>query len=283
MSQVKRLGMGLGALIGGAEADVKPPSADASSSVEVALIRPNPFQPRGEFDDEEIDRLAASIKRQGLLQPVVVRAIPGGFFELVAGERRWRAAKKVGLEKIPSIIRQVDDRRMLELALVENIQRKDLNPMEKARAFRQLMQLNRWTQEQVADAMGLGRPTVANFLRLLDAPLEVQEAVSRGTISMGHARALLAASQKSVMLQMLAKVLKEELSVRALEQLMSRKPSARAEMTGKSTTKAPYLQELELKLMDRVGVKVEILPEAIVIPYGSNEQLTLILRRLDVM
>jgi ParB family chromosome partitioning protein len=286
MSQPKRLGMGLGALIGGLDKDPAPAPvpirpSDPSSVIAVALIRPNPYQPRTEFDEKEIQSLAESIKRQGLIQPVVVRAVPGGFYELVAGERRLRASKVAGLDKIPAIVRPVDDQKMLELALVENLQRRDLNPMEKARAFKQLMQLNSWTQDSLADAVGLGRPTVANFVRLLEAPPEVQEAVSRGTITMGHARALLSISQKGTMLALLKKIIEQDLSVRDVEQSLTKKPSlALVKSDGK---RSPHLQELEQKLMDKIGVKVDIQPDVIRIPYSGNKQLSDILRRLGVI
>jgi ParB family chromosome partitioning protein len=285
MSQVKRLGMGLGALLGGPEpeapAEAPAAASGAPSSVELSLIRPNPYQPRSDFDPEDLQRLADSLKRHGLLQPVVLRPVPGGLYQLVAGERRWRASKLAGLERIPAVVRPVDDQKMLECALVENLQRRDLNPMEKARAFKQLMQLNNWTQESLADAVGLGRPTVANFMRLLEAPLEVQEAVSRGTLSMGHARALLGISQKAQMLQMLRRILEEDLSVREVEKLLTRRPTPAS--PPRSSLREPYLQELEQMLMDKVGVRVEIMPEAIVIPYGSSKQLSDILRRLGVI
>jgi ParB family chromosome partitioning protein len=280
--------MGLGALIGG-ESDGSVATAPASSenplTLDITTVRPNPFQPRQDFDEKEIDSLSESIKKQGLLQPVVVRPAGAGFYELVAGERRWRASRKAGLARIPAVVREVDDKRMLELALVENLQRRDLNPMEKARAFRQLMQLNSWTQEQLADAVALGRPTVANFLRLLEAPLEIQDAVARGILSLGHARALLAVAQRGQMLQLLKKAVEEDLSVRALEKMVTQNPAAKAAAAGKSGSarREPYILELEQKLMDRVGAKVEILPEAIVIPYGSNQQLNLILKRLGVL
>src|SRR5262247_119609 len=203
MSTIKRLGMGLGALIGGEPEPVAAvatkPAAESTSTMEINTIRPNPYQPRSEFDTKEIESLAESLKKDGLLQPVVVRPAGAGFFQLVAGERRWRAAKLAGLARVPVVIREVEDKKMLELALVENIQRRDLNPMEKARAFRQLMTLNSWTQEQLADS-----------LRLLDLPVEVQEAGSRGTISMGHARALLAVTQRGTMLQLLKRIMTED-------------------------------------------------------------------------
>ncbi len=284
MSQIKRLGMGLGALIGGEPEPVAvaaPKAAEAPSTMEINTIRPNPYQPRSEFDPKEIESLAESLKKDGLLQPVVVRPAGAGFYQLVAGERRWRAAKLAGLARVPVIIREVEDKKMLELALVENIQRRDLNPMEKARAFRQLMTLNGWTQETLADSLGMGRPTVANFLRLLDLPLEVQEAVSRGTISMGHARALLAVTQRGPMLQMLKKIVTDDLSVRALEKMVTTSPASSSAKPGKKVE--PWIQEFEQKLMDKLGVKVSITPDAIVVPYSSKEQLTQVLRRLNVI
>jgi len=279
MSQVKRLGMGLGALIG--QEPEAPAPSEAPGTIDIAAIRPNPYQPRADFDERELQSLADSLKKQGLLQPIVVRSVPGGCYQLVAGERRWRASKLAGLSRIPALVREVDDKKMLELALVENIQRRDLNPMEKARAFRQLMRVNAWTQEQLADSVGLGRPTVANFVRLLDLPLELQEAVSRGTISMGHARALLSVNSKANQLRLVRRIVEEDLSVRALEKELTARPGSKP--AHRKPSREPYLAELEQKLMDKVGVRVEIMPEAIVIPYGSNAQLTAILRRLGVL
>jgi ParB family chromosome partitioning protein len=283
MSQIKRLGMGLGALIGG-EPEPATPAAAASDPVgtmEINTIRPNPYQPRSDFDPKEIESLADSLKKDGLLQPVVVRPAGAGFYQLVAGERRWRAAKLAGLSRVPVIIRQVEDKKMLELALVENLQRRDLNPMEKARAFRQLMTLNGWTQEQLADSMGMGRPTAANFLRLLDLPVEVQEAVSRGTISMGHARALLTVTQRATMMQLLKKIVTEDLSVRALEKMVTSAPAAEGSKGMKRVE--PWIEQFEQKLRDKLGVRVQITPDTIVISYASREQLTQVLRRLDLI
>jgi ParB family chromosome partitioning protein len=285
MSQVKRLGMGLGALIGGepepAAFAASAKSAEPASTMEINTIRPNPYQPRTEFDSKEIESLAESLKKDGLLQPVVVRPAGAGFYQLVAGERRWRAAKLAGLPRVPVIIREVEDKKMLELALVENIQRRDLNSMEKARAFRQLMSLNSWTQEQLADSLGMARPTVANFVRLLDLPPEVQEAVSRGTISMGHARALLAVNNRAAMIQLLKKIVTEDLSVRALEKMVTTKPAGASSTPSKKVE--PWIEQFQQKLMDKLGVRVQITPEAIVVSYASREQLTQVLRRLDVI
>ncbi|HVR85990.1 MAG TPA: ParB/RepB/Spo0J family partition protein [Planctomycetota bacterium] len=284
MSQFKRLGMGLGALIGGesepAAATAVKPAPESVSTMEINSIRPNPYQPRTEFDPKEIESLSESLKKDGLLQPVVVRPAGAGFYQLVAGERRWRAAKLAGLARIPVVVRQVDDKKMLELALVENIQRRDLNPMEKARAFKQLMTLHSWTQDQTADALGMARPSVANFIRLLDLQIEVQDAVSRGAITMGHARALVGVTQRASQLNLLKLIVQDDLSVRSLEKMIGPRPGG----PSKSSKKAePYLKEFEQKLMDKLGVRVQIHPDSIVISYASKEELTRVLRRLDVI
>ena len=286
MSQAKRLGMGLGALIGGepdAVTAVAPKSTDPVTTMEINTIRPNPYQPRSEFDPKEIESLADSLKKDGLLQPVVVRPAGAGFYQLVAGERRWRAAKLAGLARVPVVIREVEDKKMLELALVENVQRRDLNPMEKARAFKQLMTLNSWTQEQAADAIGMARPSVANFIRLLDLQLEVQEAVTRGTITMGHARALAGVPQRANQLQLLKQVVGEDLSVRALEQLIGPKAGGASSSKSNGKKTEAWVKEFEQKLMDKLGVKVMIQPDSIVIKYSSKEELTRVLKRLDVI
>jgi ParB family chromosome partitioning protein len=287
MSHFKRLGMGLGALIGGetepaaaGAATTAAPAPESVATMEINTIRPNPYQPRTEFDSKEIESLSESLKKDGLLQPVVVRPAGAGFYQIVAGERRWRAAKLAGLARVPVVIRSVDDKKMLELALVENIQRRDLNPMEKARAFKQLMTLNTWTQDQVADSLGMARPTVANFIRLLDLPLEIHEAVSRGTISMGHARALLSVPQRATQVQLLKQIIQDDLSVRALEKLAAPKSAAPSKNAKKTE---PWIKEFEQKLMDKLGVRVQIQPDSIVIPYTSKEELTRVLKRLDVI
>src|SRR6185295_11806616 len=166
---------------------------------------------------------------------------------------------------------------------VENIQRRDLNPMEKARALKQLMTLNSWTQEQAADAMGMARPSVANFVRLLDLQLEVQEAVSRGTITMGHARALAGVPQRANQLQLLKQVVGEDLSVRALELLVGPKPGAASSSKPAGKKTEAWVKEFEQKLMDKLGVKVLLQPDSIVIKYSSKEELTRVLKRLDVL
>ena len=276
MAGQKRLGMGLDALLGGGSDERETPR-QSPGEIDITSIHPNPFQPRSDFDENEIRQLSQSIRRQGVLQPILVRPV-GSIYQLVAGERRWRAAKMAGLDRIPAVVRPVNDQRMLEMALVENLQRKDLNPLEKARAFKRLLQLNNWTQEEVADSVGMGRPTVANFLRLLDLPVEIQEAVSRGTITMGHARALLAVPKKGLQMQLLRQTLKEDLSVRVLEKLTQRKPGK----TPGPESREPWMEDMERKLMDRLGSRVKIERSSIVISFATQKELGVVLQRLGV-
>ncbi len=252
MSNARRLGLGLEALLG----TTAPPAPTPESAHELELdrVEPNPFQPRTVFDDDEIRALAESIRVSGVLQPVLVRPV-NGHYQLVAGERRLRAARLAGLERIAAVVREVDDRRMLELALVENLQRRDLNPIEKGRAFQRLMHLSGATQEEVARALGLARPTVANFLRLLDLPAEIQEAVSRGTLSMGHARALLGTGNASLQRKLLQRIAEEDLSVRAIERIVR---GAAVPSPASAPPKEPYWEELERRLTDLFGTRVLI-------------------------
>src|SRR5688572_1215896 len=191
------------------------------------IISPNPFQPRREFTPEALAELEASIREHGVLQPVVVRPT-GGTFQLVAGERRFRASRNLGLKDIPAVVRDVTDRQMLALALVENLQREDLNPIETARAYRDLLQTTGLTQEEVAQGVGKSRVAVSNTLRLLDLPDDLQEHVSRGTLSAGHGRALLMTGEAEAMRSLAARILAEGLSVREAEAIASGPASAAA-------------------------------------------------------
>lgn len=182
----KRLGRGLDALF--SQVDVK--EEDVVTEAEITELRPNPYQPRKNFDDAALQELMESIKQHGIVQPLVVRKSIRGY-EIVAGERRFRAAKLAALQTVPIVVRDFTDEQMMEIALVENIQREDLNPIEVAFAYQKLMNHLGITQEELAERVGKSRPHVANFLRLLQLPAEVQEYVSRGTLSMGHARTLL--------------------------------------------------------------------------------------------
>ena len=194
----KALGKGLSSLIPSSINRVPAPAVPASPSrsaelrLEVSKIRPNPRQPRRSFDDAALDELASSMKAQGLLQPVVVRPLPDGQFELIAGERRWRAAQRAGIHQIPAVVRDVPDEKLLELALIENLQREELNAIEEAEAYRVLVDDLQLTQHEVAERVGKQRTTVATALRLLNLPEVVQTRVRSHLISMGHARAVLA-------------------------------------------------------------------------------------------
>ena len=279
----RKLGLGLDALLGASEPPLPAaaPPPKGVSELLVTEIRPNPLQPRTAFDEEDLKALAASIKSSGLIQPVVVRRGTAGY-ELVAGERRLRAAKIAGLITIPAVIREIDDKQMLLLALVENVQRRDLNPIEKAKALRQLMQLNAWTQDQAAEAVALGRPTVANFIRLLELPAEIQEAVSRGTISMGHARALLMTSNGALQRQMLRRIISEDLSVRVVEKELS----ASSPKSKPLPKKDANLLDLEQKFTQFFGTRCEIVPGKkggqIVINWYSNDQFNALMRKLGI-
>jgi len=211
MSNERRLGRGLGALLSEPAVEARP------TELNLASIRPNPLQPRRHFDTEALAELRDSIRQHGLLQPIVVRR-KGDGFEIVAGERRWRACRLAGLQQIPAVIREdLDDRGMLELALVENVQRQDLDPIERARAFQQLKSVLGVTQEQVADRVGLRRPTVTNLLRLLELPEAVQALVSSNQLSMGHARAILSAEDPATRLELAKEAVAQHWSVRELE------------------------------------------------------------------
>lgn len=243
------LGKGLGALIPGAEAI----GQERPSEIALSHLRANPFQPRQAIDPEELSGLIESIRRHGVLQPIVVRPSVGGF-EVVAGERRWRAAEAAGLNSIPAIVRSLTDQEALELALVENLQREDLNPMERARAYRRLLQEFGLTQEQIADRVGKSQPSVANALRLLHLPPQIQASLETGRISEGHARALLSVGTEQVMLRLWERVERRGLSVRETEALARR--SISREIQVRSHAKDPQLRSLEQDLARRYGTKV---------------------------
>jgi ParB family chromosome partitioning protein len=209
----KGLGRGLGALF---QVDMTT-EEDLVHEAEITDLRPNPYQPRKHFDDELLKELTESIKQHGVVQPLIVRKSIRGF-EIVAGDRRFRAAKLAGLTKVPIVVRDFTDDQMMEIALVENLQREDLNPMEVAHAYQKLMKHLSITQEELAERVGKSRPHVANFLRLLQLPPQIQDDVSRGTLSMGHARALLGVKDPELLMKLAEKVKKEKPSVRQLEE-----------------------------------------------------------------
>lgn len=246
------LGRGLSALI---PEPLSQPPRPGPVEVDLDLLDPNPKQPRMGFDDARLDELAASIKLNGVIQPIVVRRV-GPRFEIVAGERRWRAAQRAGLLKIPVIIRDVPDEKLLEVALIENVQRENLNPVDEAQAYRRLTEELRLTQEQVATAVGKDRASVANYLRLLKLPDSVQAMVASGTLSMGHARALLALEDPGRIEAAARQVVARGLSVRETESLvrrLARPPAARAEAPADVHTR-----QAEERLRLALGTRVRI-------------------------
>jgi len=255
----KVLGRGLDALISGETAAVAtdglPPQV-ATAEVAIDVISPNPFQPRKRFDDTTLRELADSIKASGVLQPLLVRRTAPGDYQLVAGERRLRAAQLVGLKKVPVVVKDVDDRAMMEIALVENIQREALDPIEEARAYQTLIEKVGLTHEKVSERVGKQRVTITNSLRLLSLPAEVMDMVSRGTLSAGHARALLALENRGDLLAAARYVATKGFSVRRTESFVRRK-----QRTGHARPRAARLgglPEWETKLQQKFSTQVAI-------------------------
>jgi ParB family transcriptional regulator, chromosome partitioning protein len=253
------LGRGLGALIPPGAAEHRSPGGTGFQELSIAAIRPNPYQPRDAFDEEALGALADSIREVGLLQPVLVRPAGDGY-ELIAGERRWRAAQRVGLRTIPALVRETEDDSALEQALVENLQREQLNPLEEAAAYQQLIEDFGLTHEQVAGRVGKSRASVSNMLRLLQLPPSIQHAVRDRKLSMGHARALLATPDRAFQETLAQRIVKEDLSVRAVEEAVR----AHSGGTGEEGTasparpRAPGLLELEELLGDHLDTRVKI-------------------------
>ena len=248
-----------------AAAEEAPASAPGLREIDLDLIRPNRRQPRQDFDDEALQNLAASIKRDGILQPVVVRPVAEGRFELIAGERRWRAAQLAELMRIPVVIKEVPDDRLLEVALVENIQREELNPIEEALGYQTLMQDFGLTQQEIAKRVGKQRSTVANSLRLLALPRTVQRRVRQGELSMGHARALLGVPRPGQQAELADQVVKQGLSVRQVEKLVARMSETDGSSTEKIETPAgrdPNVVAAEEELQRSLGTKVKVVLNA---------------------
>ena len=221
------LGRGLSALI--PDAPAAPATVERTLDVDSDLLRPNPYQPRGHMDEGRIEELARSIRSHGIIQPIVVRRTAEDGYEIVAGERRWRASQRAGLLKVPIVVRDIPDERLLAAALIENIQREDLNPIEEAQAYRRLADELGLTQEQIADAVGKDRSSIANYVRLLRLPQEVRANLAGGSLSMGHARAILGLADESAQLRVARDVVAKHLSVRETEALVAKagQPAAR--------------------------------------------------------
>ena len=242
----------------------------------VGSLHPNRHQPRTHFDEEALEELAESLRQQGMVQPIVARRL-GDTFEIIAGERRWRAARLAGLAMVPVVLKEVPEDRMLEIALVENIQRQELNPIEEARAYWQLGEHLRLTQEQVADRVGKSRPQVANTLRLLRLPSEIQALVATGKVSTGHAKVLLGVEEPRAQEQLCAEVLEKQLSVRALEARLQQLIRARKARPKKRNSNAVFVKAASEELTQAWGTRVEIKPRGkggnLVLHYASEAEL----------
>lgn len=281
----KGLGKGLGALMNTDEAvDV---TREETITLKISQIEPNKEQPRTEFDPEKLETLSDSIKKYGVLQPIVVKKLENGFYKIIAGERRWRAAKMAGLKKIPVVIRDFDDQETMEIALVENLQREDLNPFEEARGYKELMDLFSLTQEQVAQKVGKSRSAVANSVRLLSLCDEIKELVLKKELTVGHVRALLATDNEGVQLMAARKIVADGLNVRQTEAfikslLTEKKPKKKNPMDEELRR---YLATIEKKLSNSLGTKVKIQNKKnrgkIEIEYYNNEDFERIMNKIS--
>jgi ParB family chromosome partitioning protein len=310
------LGRGLGALLGGSPALLRPPiptdgpapptpapAAPLTAALPVpvapgerllhvplAKIRPCPFQPRKDFPPESLRELADSIRAQGIVQPLVVRR-RGNEFELIAGERRWRAAQLLGLPEVPVVLRDADDRTALELALIENLQRENLNPIEEAQGFAQLIEQFQFTQEEAAGKVGKSRVVVTNALRLLKLPAGVQNYLRDGRLSVGHAKVILGLATEKLQTRAAERAIKEGLNVRQIEHVVTRLQAREAGARGKPAplgTRAPdaHVASLEDRLRERLGTKVQVRYNkgkgALEIAFYSDAELERILQILGV-
>jgi ParB family chromosome partitioning protein len=270
------LGRGLSALIPGAESAPEV----APQSVPVDMIDPNPYQPRGQIKENELAELAQSIATHGVLQPIVVRPL-NGRYQLIAGERRWQASRRTGLMTIPAVVKNCTDREMLEFALIENIQREDINAIDAARAYARLAQEFDLTQEELSQRVGKSRSAVANTMRLLDLPDEVQESIIEGRISEGHGRALLGAPDRSSLMAIFRRVTQEGLNVRATEKLAQRAAMIAQQRTVKPKEMDADLLDAQERLQTALGTRVKIIPHGkggtVQIEYFSMDDLNRVL------
>ncbi|MGE5358171.1 MAG: ParB/RepB/Spo0J family partition protein [Bacteroidales bacterium] len=276
------LGKGLSALI----PSVPEPNATATTTeVDIDLLTPNAEQPRRDMDETALEELARSIRAYGVIQPIVVRPAAGGRFQIVAGERRWRASQRAGLHKVPVVVREIppgDDRTLLQVALIENIQREDLNPIEQATAYRRLVDEFQLTQEDVAGAVGKDRSSVANTLRLLRLPEEVRTQVATGRLSMGHARALLAIEDGTALRRLAAETVARDYSVRQVEAIVKKQIEAPREPDEKRADVHTRAAEEQMRLS--IGSKVKIVRKGkggtVRIDFKSEDDLQRIYERI---
>lgn len=257
MASNKGLGKGLGALLG--DFSDEPLETSAYQMLPIYKVEPNPDQPRRDFDEEELQALAQSIENHGVIQPLTVRARSNGYYQIIAGERRWRASRLAGLSEIPAIVMEVDDKKAMELALIENLQRQDLNPVEEAMGYQSLMNDYGLTQEEAAGRVGKSRPAVANALRLLNLCPEVLDKVRSGALSAGHARAVLSLKTEKLQKEAAQKIIALGLSVRQAEMLcknMLREPAPKKKE--ENVLRVDYVGECEKALSKQLGRGVKI-------------------------
>lgn len=252
------LGRGLGSILPDIE-DLGKPLTESVNTIRVDAIDANPYQPRKDFDKEALEELAQSIRQQGVITPVTVRLMPDGRYQLIAGERRTRAAKLAGLKEIPAYIRTATDTQMMEMALVENIQREDLNAIEVAKAYQQLLEECKLTHDQLSEKVGKERSTISNYLRLLNLPIETQNALENGQISMAHARVLVGIEDIDRHLEILHLIIERRLSVHQVEELAkSAKPKPKVQVRSKGALPERYIsaqQMLKTRLQSTVDIK----------------------------
>jgi ParB family chromosome partitioning protein len=259
--QRKGLGRGLSALIPEAAEPLAQSRSDGGPfKVEIDRITPSPFQPRRSFDEAKIEELASSIRNQGIIQPLVVRP-KGGGYELIAGERRWRAAMKAGLIEVPVVVREATDHESLQLALVENLQREDLNPIEEANGYRRLQEEFHWSQDEMAEKVGKSRPAIANSMRLLSLPLEVQQEVASGSLPAGQARALLGLHSEPLIISSCREVIAKGLSTRETEKLVRHLTTGRRRRRQVPLVD-PDLRAIVEELQRSLGTRVRLIPKA---------------------
>jgi ParB family transcriptional regulator, chromosome partitioning protein len=274
------LGRGLSALI--PDAPLAPPAAgERALDVDIDQLRPNKFQPRTHIDDEKIEELSRSIRANGVIQPIVVRKVDGGY-EIVAGERRWRASQRAGLQKVPVVVRDIPEDRLLAVALIENIQREDLNPIEEAHAYRRLADEFALTQEQIADAVGKDRSSIANVVRLLKLPSDLRDHVAAGALSMGHARALLGLPDAAEQIRIGREIVDKGLSVRETETLVKRTVTPAEPKP--EPAKDVHTRAAEERLRFAMGTRVRIVRKGkggrIEIDFGDENELHRIYEQL---
>ena len=253
MAKKSGLGKGLGALMLENNTD----SMVSTSTLNINEITPNKEQPRKTFDETALEELADSIRQHGVLQPLLVRPLTSGGYQLVAGERRWRASRLAELKEVPVIIKELSDTEAMEIAIIENLQREDLNPIEEAEGLQALIDKCGYTQEQVATSVGKSRPAITNALRLLKLPEEVREMAKDGTISAGHARALLAFDNQPMMIECANQIVSKKLTVRDVEK-MAKRPATSSTKTNTAQRRDSFYDEVELSLTEALGTKVRV-------------------------